>query len=621
VLSKLFRWKRKGKPAEDTEDPRRRQHLRHPCEIPLQARCSSWDSFHALFSGNISERGLFIPTDRVATLKEPIAVEVTAPDKNLLKLTGVVVHVFRGPDGAQRGLGIRLDELSGEALRRYRALVVEAARQCLPQLPPRAAPTPRPRPAQKVVGTTGVYAVDIPSGASDELAAPPSTPPEEPAYIDDEVPIFEEAEGDSPAEVARGETVPIGEGIRLRDGAPPPIPPPPPGSIRARAPAEPVVGIDFGTSMSSVAVVVKNEVSVVQTPDGRRDLPSVVGFLEDGRAVIGHEARQLMLADPRCVIASPKRLLGRAYEDREIEPFLATLALPHSKGPDGEVLLHPHGRALTVPQVCAPLLREMRRLAEHHLGQPVRRAVLTAPVSFEPRRLTALREVARLAGLEVLRVVDEPTAAALSYRFDTCFRKLCAVYDFGGGTFDFSVVDVSAADLQVVTTAGDSWLGGDDFDEALAAAAANAFWRETSIELRHQVVQWQRLRLAAEATKRELSWKQDAVLELESAALTAAGPRQLRFPITRAQFADLSAPIIERSLDTCREALELAGVAASELSAVFLSGGTSYVPAVRVAVERAFGKPGRVAVPPERAVVIGAAIYAAQALGSQITPQ
>ncbi len=390
--------------------------------------------------------------------------------------------------------------------------------------------------------------------------------------------------------------------------------------LRTRSASEPMVGMDFGTSMCSVAVVAHNEVAVLQTEGGRRDIPSVVGFLGDGRVVTGHEARQLMLADPEHAIASPKRLLGRAFDDREIEPFLATLAVPHSRGQDGEVLLHPHGRTLTIPQVCAPLLEQMRRLAERHLGQRLARVVLTAPVSFEPRRLAALREAARLAGLEVLRVVDEPTAAALSYRFDSCFRKLCAVYDFGGGTFDFSVVDVSAADLQVVATAGDSWLGGDDFDEVLAAAAANAFWRETTIELRHQAVQWQRLRLAAETTKRELSWKQDACVELREAALTREGARHLRFPITRAAFAELAAPIIERSLDTCREALELAGVASSELSAIFLSGGTSYIPAVREGVARAFGQPGRVAVPPERAVVIGAAMYAAQTLGSRIAP-
>jgi actin-like ATPase involved in cell morphogenesis/Tfp pilus assembly protein PilZ len=582
VFSRLFR-RKKGSQGEPLAGPRRRQHLRHPCALALQAKCSSWSSFRSLFSQNISERGLYIPTPQSAEVGEAIVLELHVPDGEPLKLAGVVVHIFRGK--GKQGLGIRLEALAGAERERYRALVAEAARQTMP----------------RVQRPTGVYDVDIPSQPSRDRPRAGSPEPDS-----GEIPIFEDTEA-VPA-VGANAAPP------LRDGRPPP---PPNAGVAARAATEPMVGIDFGTSMSCVAVVMSNEVLVLQL-GGRSDLPSIVGFVEDGRTVVGHDARQLLLADPRCAIASPKRLLGRSRNDREIEPCLAGLAVPHATDDDGCVLLQPHGRRVSVPQACAPVLRELRLTAEQHLGRAVKRVVLTCPVSFDERRLAALREAARLAGLEVLRFVDEPTAAALAYRFDPAFRDQVAIYDFGGGTFDFSVVDVSAADLQVVATAGDSWLGGDDFDEALAAAAANAFWRETGVELRHQQVQWQRLRIAAEAAKRELSARASSAVVLEGAALSAEGPRLLRFPITRAAFAELSAPIIERSLDTCREALELAGVKPGELSAVFLSGGTSYIPAVREAVAGFFGKPARVSVPPDRAVVIGAAMYAAQALGSRV---
>jgi molecular chaperone DnaK len=217
-----------------------------------------------------------------------------------------------------------------------------------------------------------------------------------------------------------------------------------------------------------------------------------------------------------------------------------------------------------------------------------------------------------------VEIIDEPTAAALAYSFDRSYQGLIAVYDFGGGTFDFSVADVGAADIQIVSTAGDNWLGGDDFDEVLSRAAANAFWREHGIELEKQVVQWQRLMLAAEAAKRDLSAREETVLELPEAALTATGPLHLRFPLSRTKFSELSRPIIERSLDTCREALELCEQKATDLSAVYLSGGTCYIPAVREAVTSFFGKAPKVSIPPERAVVIGAAMYAAQKLSRSI---
>jgi actin-like ATPase involved in cell morphogenesis len=378
----------------------------------------------------------------------------------------------------------------------------------------------------------------------------------------------------------------------------------------ARSSEPQVVAMDFGTTRSSVAVAQEDgEVEVLKMPGGRRDVHSIVAFAKDGTASIGDEARARLLADPACAVSSPKRILGRLFTDRDIEPHLAALAVKSSKGEDGLVRLHVGGRARTVPEVCAPLLEALRRAAEAHLGHEVKRAVLTVPVGTDDLRTRALSEAARLGGIEEAIFVEEPAAAALAYGFDRDYRGRVAVYDFGGGTFDFSLVEVTEARLDILTTAGDSWLGGDDFDEALAGAAANAFWRQHGVELRNQVVEWQRLLFAAEAAKRELSGAEQSTIRLAGAANTARGPLDLAFPLTQAQLAELCAPLIERSLDTCREALSLSDVLPDELSAVYLSGGTCYIPAVRAAVAAFLGRPPRISVPPERAVVIGAALY------------
>ena len=383
----------------------------------------------------------------------------------------------------------------------------------------------------------------------------------------------------------------------------------------------PIVGMDFGTTRSSVAVVLDGEVKVLQAPSGLYNVPSVVGFTAVGEAVVGTEARELLIIDPAHAIASPKRLLGRSYQDPEMEPFLAGLAINHSEGPNGEVLLHPRGKTYTVPQVCAPILFTLRLMAQEFLQQEVRQVVLTSPVSFDEERLAALEEAASLAGLELVDTVDEPTAAALAHHYDPEFKDMVAVFDFGGGTFDFSLVDVSSEDMAVVASAGDTWLGGDDFDLALANAAANAFWRRHQIEVRHQVVRWQRLLIAAEKAKRELSVKDETILALPDAALTAKGPLALRCPVSRQQFNLLVEELVERSLDTCREAMDLAEVHPANVNAVFLSGGTSLIPTIRDALGAFFGKPPKTSISPERAVVLGAALVAAQVYESRVVEE
>lgn len=472
--------------------------------------------------------------------------------------------------------------------------------------PPSVALPPAPRmPAAPLAPAAPQTAPRAPQRATPPAPPPPPRPPATPAVAP-----------------------------RARPAAPPPTPPPPPAppaSARQQAPAPAapsrpasatttplvrpgqsvVVAMDFGTSRSSVSAVLNRQVHVLRLWNGGWDMASVVAFLENGSVVLDADARRMLGTDPQNAIASPKRLLGRRYRERDIEPYLASLAMRHSEGPDGGVLLHPHSSTYSISQVCAPIIYQLKLAAEQQLQHPVKDVVMTTPVSFDDRRYAALEQATTLAGLNVLEFVDEPTAAALTHRFDPSFNGLVAVYDFGGGTFDFSVVEASAADVQVVATAGDVWLGGDDFDEAIANAAANAFWREHKIELRNQVVQWQRLLAASEGAKRELSTKETTTVAVRDVALTAAGALHLHFPLARPQFAELAEPIIQRSIDTCREALELSDLEVSDLNAVYLSGGTSYIPAVREALGRFFGVPATASVPPERAVVTGAAVYAA----------
>jgi len=373
-----------------------------------------------------------------------------------------------------------------------------------------------------------------------------------------------------------------------------------------------VVAIDFGTSYSSAAFVVGDDSHLIPVGDrGERVLPSVVGINEEGYAVVGDAARQMSLVQPDAVIHSPKRLLGRRFDDREVEPHLMQMPMLASPAANGEVELRAQGRTYSVSQLCAPILYRIRLAIAKHLGHEITDVVLTSPVSFDARQRRALSEAATLAGLRVRRFLDEPTAAILANRPNLGRGHLAAVYDFGGGTFDFSLVAVGAnASLSVIGNAGDTWLGGDDFDQALANAAANAFWREAGVELRHQVVQWQRLLLQAERVKRVLSIKREAMLHLSEAALSESGPLDLQMSVSRKQFADLSHDLIQRTMDTCSTALELSGVAFSDLTAVFMSGGTSFIPAVLDAVSRSFGRIPLMTVPPDLAVVLGAADYA-----------
>jgi actin-like ATPase involved in cell morphogenesis/Tfp pilus assembly protein PilZ len=383
------------------------------------------------------------------------------------------------------------------------------------------------------------------------------------------------------------------------------------GSGRHRA-VTPVVGIDLGTTFVSVSAAIDGRVHVLPFPDGARSMPSVVAFPRRGEVIVGAQARERLTRDPAHVIASAKRLLGRKADDREIQGQLSSGGYNTLTGPDGDLLLDMWGEPIAIPQVCGYLLDGARTAAERVLGRPVGYAVLSAPVSFGPDRLDLLKRAARLAHIEVVEIVDEPSAAALANRFQRPTGGLVGIYDFGGGTFDFSVVDTSGGDFKVVTTAGDSWLGGDDFDLAVAEALANLFWRANGVDLRQRAVEWQQLLLAAERAKRELSTVEETRLVVKEVARTASGTSDLTARILRGQVERIWRPLIDRSLNTCLQTLTLVGLRPNDLSAIYLSGGTTHIPLVRKALHRYFGVEPMTGVPVDYAVCLGAGVHAAQ---------
>jgi len=310
------------------------------------------------------------------------------------------------------------------------------------------------------------------------------------------------------------------------------------------------------------------------------------------------------------VIPYPRRVIGRTYRDPDIAGYLKNLAMHTTEYRNGGVIFHAQGREYSAPQLCAAILQTLRLSAERFLGERVSEVVLTTPLGFSASQHQALSLAADLAGLEVIQFVEEPVAAALANRADPGFRNLVGVYDFGGGTFDYSVISLQHNRAKVITSAGDTWLGGDDFEECLANTVADSFWRKHQIEVRNNKVQWQRLLVRAEQAKQELSDKPLVNLKLPEAALTAKGQLDIAFPISRTKFVELTRGLIERSLTTCREALDLEGLKVSDLSAIYLSSGTTLIPAVQDAVVDFFQQVPRYAVPPERAVLLGSLLAA-----------
>jgi len=405
------------------------------------------------------------------------------------------------------------------------------------------------------------------------------------------------------AEIARIEQQ---SALRSASSPEPPKPPLRPSWPRGR----PVdgIGIDFGMSYSRVAVCAGTSAMMVPDAEGRVLMPSLVTFPEGGGTAVGWDAHGLQASLPHRTLSSLKRLLGRKYSDPLLGGLLHSLPLPNQAGPNGNVVIDVDGSPIALPQICTLILRELKAAGEQQVGCEIQRAVFSHPVAFTQSYKTALQRAAQLAGLEVAGFVEEPVAGALGYGMGRGKNEIIAVYDFGGGTFDFTLVDMSYAQYRVLASGGDEWLGGDDFDHIMAEAAANAHWRSTKIELRDRAVEWAQLLRAAEAAKRELSRSAYARLTLATVS------PELDLTVDRKALAHLCRELLERSLEVCRQTFDQAGLEPEQVNHVVLSGGTTQIPFIQEGLSTFFGRPvaNTSGLDPQEAVALGTSLLAAR---------
>ncbi|MHC5210177.1 MAG: molecular chaperone DnaK [Planctomycetota bacterium] len=365
-----------------------------------------------------------------------------------------------------------------------------------------------------------------------------------------------------------------------------------------------VIGIDLGTTNSLAAVMGRDGPRVLHEKDGDALIPSVVSFLDDGKRVVGRRAREMAVLNPRRTVHSVKRLMGRGYEEIASEREL----LPYAIGPSESaklVAIDIDGKHYTPQEVSAMILAEVRRVAEQALGVKVEKAVITVPAYFDDAQRQATRDAARIAGLTALRIVNEPTAAALAYGLDTSKQGTIVVYDLGGGTFDVSVLKITQGVFKVMSTIGDTHLGGDDFDRAIMDRILALVHSETGKDLQAMPQALQQIRLSAEALKKELSLREQAVLEIDLGL-----DRPLRFELDRAQFEEMIRPRVDRTLTCCLAALRDARLETEDVDEVVFVGGSTRIPLVRRLAEETFGRKPHTEQDPDRVVALGAAIQA-----------
>ncbi len=378
-----------------------------------------------------------------------------------------------------------------------------------------------------------------------------------------------------------------------------------------------IVGIDLGTTNSVVAVMVGGEPTVIPSAEGERLVPSVVAINKNGERLVGRAARNQAIVNPENTIFSIKRLMGRKYDDPEVQRTISRVPYKVTKAPNGDARVVMGGREYSPPEISAMILAKLKADAEAFLGEPVTQAVITVPAYFNDAQRNATKDAGKIAGLEVLRIINEPTASSLAYGLDKRKNEVIAVYDLGGGTFDISILDVGEGVFQVKSTSGDTFLGGDDFDLRLMDYLIEEFKKETGIDLRQDRQALQRLKEASEKAKIELSTVMQTEINLPYITADATGPKHLVKSITRAKLEQLTADLIERSLGPVRRALSDAGLKPSDVNEVVLVGGMTRMPAVQDAVRREFGKEPHKGVNPDEVVAIGAAIQAA-VLGGEV---
>lgn len=371
-----------------------------------------------------------------------------------------------------------------------------------------------------------------------------------------------------------------------------------------------VIGIDLGTTNSCVSVMDGKEPKVIENSEGARTTPSIVAFTEDGERLVGLPAKRQAVTNPENTLFAVKRLIGRRYDDKAVKKDQKLVPFEIIKADNGDAWVKAHGEKYSPSQVSAMILQKMKETAESYLGETVSQAVITVPAYFNDAQRQATKDAGKIAGLEVLRIINEPTAAALAYGLDKSDGKTIAVYDLGGGTFDVSVLEIGDGVFEVKSTNGDTFLGGEDFDMALVDYLADEFKKEQGVDLKKDKMALQRLKEAAEKAKIELSSSTQTEINLPFITADASGPKHMTMKLTRAKFESLVEDLIKRTVKPMQDALKDAGLKAGEIDEVVLVGGMTRMPKVQQTVKEFFGKEPHKGVNPDEVVAMGAAIQA-----------
>jgi molecular chaperone DnaK len=371
-----------------------------------------------------------------------------------------------------------------------------------------------------------------------------------------------------------------------------------------------IIGIDLGTTNSCVAIMDGKTPKVIENAEGARTTPSVVAILEDGERLVGQPAKRQAVTNPSNTLFAIKRLIGRQYSDPTVEKDKGMVPYDIVKGPSGDAWVRAHDKDYSPQQISAFILQKMKEAAEQHLGEKVEKAVITVPAYFNDAQRQATKDAGKIAGLEVLRIINEPTAAALAYGLEKNDGKKIAVYDLGGGTFDVSILEIGDGVFEVKATNGDTFLGGEDFDLRIVDYLADEFKKENSVDLRKDKLALQRLKEEAEKAKKELSSTAQYEVNLPFISMNASGPLHLNIKLSRAKLEALVEDLVARTIGPCEQALKDAGLKKSDIDEVILVGGMTRMPKVVEAVKEFFGREPHKGVNPDEVVALGAAVQA-----------
>ena len=369
-----------------------------------------------------------------------------------------------------------------------------------------------------------------------------------------------------------------------------------------------IIGIDLGTTNSCVAIMEGGEPKVIENSEGNRTTPSVVAFTDSGERLVGQVAKRQAVTNPTKTLFAIKRLIGRKFTDPEVQKSIEISPFKIVEGPSGEAMVEVDGKKYSAAEISAMILGKMKQTAEEYLGEPVTEAVITVPAYFNDSQRQATKDAGKIAGLDVQRIINEPTAASLAYGLDKKGEEKIAVFDLGGGTFDVSILEIGDGVFEVKSTNGDTFLGGEDFDMRIVNWLADEFKRDQGVDLRNDNMALQRLKEEAEKAKKELSTAMETDINLPFITADATGPKHLNIKLSRAKLESLVEDLIERTAGPCQTALKDAGLTASDINEVILVGGMTRMPKVQEKVKEIFGKEPHKGVNPDEVVAIGAAI-------------